>query len=245
MRGLGTLINVVLVIVGSGLGVVIGDRIPERMRTTLLQVMGLVSIAIGMSDAIDTRNMVFPLIGMAIGALIGEALGLEDRLERLGARLQKRFDRSAAQPPQTDATTTQTPGEQRSFVKGFVIASSLYCIGPLTVLGAIEDASGATPQLYIIKGLLDGFVSIMFAATYGIGVAFSALSVLVVQGSLTIGGTSLDALLDDRMRTELFAAGGLAVIGIGLNLLQVTKIRLANLLPGLLITPVLVALFAV
>ncbi len=245
MRGLGTLINVVLVIVGSGLGVVIGDRIPERMRTTLLQVMGLVSIAIGMSDAIDTRNMVFPLIGMAIGALIGEALGLEDRLERLGARLQKRFDRSAAQPPQTDATTTQTPGEQRSFVKGFVIASSLYCIGPLTVLGAIEDASGATPQLYIIKGLLDGFVSIMFAATYGIGVAFSALSVLVVQGSLTIGGTSLDALLDDRMRTELFAAGGLAVIGIGLNLLQVTKIRLANLLPGLLITPLLVALFAV
>ena len=245
MRGLGTLINVVLVIVGSGLGVVIGDRIPERMRTTLLQVMGLVSIAIGMSDAIDTRNMVFPLIGMAIGALIGEALGLEDRLERLGARLQKRFDRSAAQPPQTDATTTQTPGEQRSFVKGFVIASSLYCIGPLTVLGAIEDASGATPQLYIIKGLLDGFVSIMFAATYGIGVAFSALSVLVVQGSLTIGGTSLDALLDDRMRTELFAAGGLAVIGIGLNLLQVTKIRLANLLPGLLITPLLVAIFAV
>jgi uncharacterized membrane protein YqgA involved in biofilm formation len=245
MRGLGTLINVALVVVGSGAGVVIGDRIPERMRITLLQVMGLVSIAIGMSDAIDTRNMVFPLIGMAIGALIGEALGLEDRLERLGARLQKRFDRSAAPPPQTDVTTTQTLGEQRSFVKGFVIASSLYCIGPLTVLGAIEDASGATPQLYIIKGLLDGFVSIMFAATYGIGVAFSALSVLVVQGSLTIGGTSLDALLDDRMRTELFAAGGLAVIGIGLNLLQVTKIRLANLLPGLLITPVLVALFAV
>ena len=242
MRGLGTLRNVVLVIVGSGAGVLIGDRIPVRMRTTLLQVMGLVSIAIGMSDAIDTHNMVFPLIGMAIGALIGEALGLEDRLERLGLRLQKRFDRSAAPSPHDPALPTSS---ERSFVKGFVIASSLYCIGPLTVLGAIEDASGATPQLYIIKGLLDGFVSIMFAATYGIGVAFSALSVLVVQGSLTIGGTSLDALLDDRMRTELFAAGGLAVIGIGLNLLQVTKIRLANLLPGLLITPVLVALFAV
>ncbi|MFM7893853.1 MAG: DUF554 domain-containing protein [Actinomycetota bacterium] len=232
MRGLGTLINTGLVIAGSGLGVVIGDRIPERMRTTLLQVIGLVTIALGVSDAIDTRNMVFPLVGMALGALIGELLRIEDRLEGLGTRLQKRFDRG-------------TQAGERSFVKGFITASALYCVGPLTVLGAIEDASGETPQLYIIKGLLDGFVSIMFAAMYGIGVAFSALSVFVVQGSLTLGGTGLDAVLDDRMRTELFAAGGIAVIGIGLNLLQLTKIRLANLLPGLVLTPVLVAIFAV
>jgi hypothetical protein len=202
------------------------------MRTTLLQVIGLVTIALGVSDAIDTRNMVFPLVGMALGALMGEMLRIEDRLEGLGTRLQARFERG----PQTG---------ERSFVKGFVTASALYCVGPLTVLGAIEDASGKTPQLYIIKGLLDGFVSIMFAAMYGIGVAFSALSVFVVQGTLTLGGTSLDAVLDDRMRTELFAAGGIAVIGIGLNLLQVTKIRLANLLPGLVLTPLLVAMFAV
>ena len=244
MRGLGTLINTGLVIAGSGLGVLIGDRIPERMRTTLLQVIGLVTIALGVSDAIETRNMVFPLVGMAVGALIGELLRLEDRLEGIGARLQRRFDRGgdASAPTEPTAATGQS---QRSFVKGFVTASALYCVGPLTVLGAIEDASGDTPQLYIIKGLLDGFVSIMFAATYGIGVAFSALSVFVVQGGLTLGGTGLDSLLDDRMRTELFAAGGLAVIGIGLNLLQVTKIRLANLLPGLVLTPVLVAIFAV
>lgn len=232
MRGLGTLINTGLVVVGSGVGVLVGDRIPERMRTTLLQVIGLVTVALGVSDAIGTRNMVFPLVGMAVGAIIGELLRIEDRLERLGARLQRRFDRGESV-------------EERSFVKGFVTASTLYCVGPLTVLGAIEDASGSTPQLYIIKGLLDGFVSIMFAATYGIGVAFSALSVFVVQGGLTLGGSGLDAVLDDRMRTELFAAGGLAVIGIGLNLLHVTKIRLANLLPGLVLTPVLVAMFAV
>ncbi len=234
MRGLGTLINAGLVVLGSGLGVLIGDRIPEQMRITLLQVIGLVTIALGVSDAIDTRNMVFPLVGMAVGALIGEVLAVESRLERLGERLQRRFARDAG-----------SDGGEGKFVKGFVTASALYCIGPLTVLGAIEDASGQTPQLYIIKGSLDGFVSIMFAAMYGIGVAFSALSVLVVQGSLTLGGAGLDAVLDDRMRTELFAAGGIAVIGIGLNLLQVTKIRLANLLPGLVITPVLVAIFAV
>ncbi|MDP4642272.1 MAG: DUF554 domain-containing protein [Ilumatobacteraceae bacterium] len=234
MRGLGTLINAGLVVLGSGLGVLIGDRIPEQMRITLLQVIGLVTIALGVSDAIDTRNMVFPLVGMAVGALIGEVLAIESRLERLGERLQRRFARDAG-----------SDGGEGKFVKGFVTASALYCIGPLTVLGAIEDASGQTPQLYIIKGSLDGFVSIMFAAMYGIGVAVSALSVLVVQGSLTLGGAGLDAVLDDRMRTELFAAGGIAVIGIGLNLLQVTKIRLANLLPGLVITPVLVAIFAV
>ena len=234
MRGLGTLINAGLVVLGSGLGVLIGDRIPEQMRITLLQVIGLVTIALGVSDAIDTRNMVFPLVGMAVGALIGELLAIESRLERLGERLQRRFARDAG-----------GDGGEGKFVKGFVTASALYCIGPLTVLGAIEDASGQTPQLYIIKGSLDGFVSIMFAAMYGIGVAFSALSVLVVQGSLTLGGAGLDAVLDDRMRTELFAAGGIAVIGIGLNLLQVTKIRLANLLPGLVLTPVLVAIFAV
>ena len=234
MRGLGTLINAGLVVLGSGLGVLIGDRIPEQMRITLLQVIGLVTIALGVSDAIDTRNMVFPLVGMAVGALIGEVLAIESRLERLGERLQRRFARDAG-----------SDGGEGKFVKGFVTASALYCIGPLTVLGAIEDASGQTPQLYIIKGSLDGFVSIMFAAMYGIGVVFSALSVLVVQGSLTLGGAGLDAVLDDRMRTELFAAGGIAVIGIGLNLLQVTKIRLANLLPGLVITPVLVAIFAV
>jgi hypothetical protein len=234
MRGLGTLINAGLVVLGSGLGVLIGDRIPEQMRITLLQVIGLVTIALGVSDAIDTRNMVFPLVGMAVGALIGEVLAIESRLERLGERLQRRFARDAG-----------SGGGEGKFVKGFVTASALYCIGPLTVLGAIEDASGQTPQLYIIKGSLDGFVSIMFAAMYGIGVAFSALSVLVVQGSLTLGGAGLDAVLDERMRTELFAAGGIAVIGIGLNLLQVTKIRLANLLPGLVLTPVLVAIFAV
>ncbi len=236
MRGLGTLINVALVVVGSGIGLMVGDRIPERARTTMLQVIGLVTIALGVSDAIDTRNMVFPLVGMAVGAMVGELLAIEDRLERLGTWLQRRFDR--------DVTSAQG-GSERNFVKGFVTASALYCIGPLTVLGAIEDASGATPQLYIVKGLLDGFVSIMFAATYGLGVAFSALSVLVVQGGLTLGGAGLDSVLDDRMRTELFAAGGLAVIGIGLNLLQVTKIRLANLLPGLVLTPILVAIFAV
>ena len=122
--------------------------------------------------------------------------------------------------------------------------SVLFCVGPLTILGAIEDASGKTPQLYIIKGSLDGFMTVIFAALYGVGAIFSAVSVFVVQGTLTLFGTRLDLLLDERMRTELFAAGGLAVMAIGLNLLEIKKIRLGSLLPGLIITPLLVWIFA-
>ena len=151
-------------------------------------------------------------------------------LERLGSWLRNRFARG---------------GEESRFVTGFVTATLLFCIGPMTILGAIEDASGATPQLYIIKGTLDGFMTVVFAATYGIGAAFSAVGVFVVQGLLTLFGAGLDSLLDDRMRTEMFAAGGLTVLAIGLNLLEIKKIRLGSLLPALVVTPVLVALFAV
>lgn len=235
MRGLGTIINTVLVLAGSGVGYFIGHRIDEKVRVTVVQTVGLVTIALGISDAIGTHNMVFPLVGMVIGAIIGELLRIEDRLESLGHLLQRRFAK---------ATEDGTDSGGKSFVTGFVTATLLFCVGPLTILGAIEDATGQTPQLYIIKGSLDGFIAIIFTATYGIGVAFSALSVFVLQGTLTLLGTLLDSVLDDRMRTELFAAGGLAVIAIGVNLLDIKRIRLGSLLPGLIVTPVLVAIFA-
>lgn len=235
MRGLGTIINTVLVLVGSGVGYLIGHRIDGKVRTTVVQTVGLVTVALGVSDAIGTHNMVFPLVGMVIGAIIGEVLHVEERLESLGHVLQRRFAR---------ASNDGIESGDRNFVTGFVTATLLFCVGPLTILGAIEDAAGQTPQLYIIKGSLDGFIAIIFTATYGIGVAFSAFSVFVLQGTLTLLGTLLDSALDDRMRTELFAAGGLAVIAIGVNLLEIKRIRLGSLLPGLIVTPVLVAIFA-
>ncbi len=229
MRGLGTLINTATVLAGGGLGLIIGNRIPDRIRTIIVQVIGLVTIAIGLRDVIKTDNMVFPLVGMVLGAIIGEMLRIEDRLESLGEILRRKFSK---------------PDNESKFVTGFVTATLLFCVGPLTILGAIEDASGKTPQLYIIKGTLDGFMMIIFSALYGIGALFSAASVFVVQGSLTLFGTSLDTLLNDRMRLELFSAGGLAVLAIGLNLLEIKKIRLGSMLPGLVITPLLVWIFA-
>lgn len=230
MRGLGTLINTATVLVGGGVGLLIGDRVTDRMRTTVVQVVGLITLAMGLANAMSTHNMVFPLVGMVLGAIIGELLNVEGRLEGVGQKLRNRFAR---------------PGSEHKFVEGFVTATLVFCIGPLTILGAIEDASGRTPQLYIIKGTLDGFMTVIFTAVYGIGAMFAAVSVFVVQGTLTLFGTGIDSLLTDRMRIELFAAGGIALMAIGTNLLEIKKIRLGSLLPGLIITPLLVWLFAV
>ena len=229
MRGLGTIINTVTVLCGGVFGLVIGNRVPDRIRTIIVQVIGLTTLAIGLRDVIDTENIVFPLVGMVFGGILGELLRIEDRLAYVGELLRRRFAKRSS---------------ESSFVNGFVTATLLFCVGPLTILGAIEDASGKTPQLYIIKGTLDGFMTIIFTAVYGVGAIFSAISVFVVQGSLTIFGTSLDSLLSDRMRLELFSAGGLAVIAIGINLLEIKKIRLGSLLPGLVVTPLLVGIFA-
>lgn len=215
---------------GGSVGYFVGHRIPENIKTIVVQVIGIATLFMGIDNMMDTHNLVFPLVGVVLGAIIGELLKIEERLEGLGAWLKRKYARE---------------GDEGTFVKGFVTATLLFCIGPMTILGAIEDASGKTPQLYIIKGTLDGFMSIIFVAAYGIGAAFSAISVLVVQGLLTLGGTGIDSLLDDRMRTELFAAGGFCVMAIGLNLLEIKRIKLGSLLPGLVITPLLVAIFAV
>ena len=230
MRGLGTLINTATVVIGGGCGVFWGRKIPVRVKDLVVQTIGLVTIGLGLSDVLKTHNMVIPLVALVLGGIVGEMLRIEDGLQRLGVVLQRRFASGA---------------DESSFVKGFVTASLLFCVGPLTILGALEDASGKTPQLYIIKGTLDGFMSMILTAAHGIGAAFSAVSVFVVQGSLTQMGTPLESVLSERMQVELFATGGFAVLAIGLNLLGLTKIRLGSLLPSLVLAPILVWLWAV
>lgn len=229
MIGLGTLVNVLTVVVGGLIGVRYGSRVPDRMRGSVVKVIGLVTLSIGLSDLIRTDNVIFPLLGMIIGVIIGELLKIEEALESFGSLLQRRFASKA---------------EGATFVKGFATASLLFCVGPLTVLGAIEDASGGVPRLYMIKASLDGFMSIVFGSLYGVGAIFGAVSVFVVQGILTIFGTGLDDVLVPRVELELYAVGGIAVMGIGLNLLDIAKIRTGSMLPGLVTTPLLVMVFA-
>jgi len=237
VRGIGTVVNVATILAGTLAGVMVGHRLPERLRVTVLQAVGLVTVVIGMREALGTRNVVFPLVALVVGAAIGEALRIEDRLEGMGRAVRARFERH----PGAGADE----GDRR-FVEGFVAASLLFCVGPLTVLGSIRDGLGGPDhaQLLLVKAALDGLVSIAFASTLGWGVGFSALTVVAVQGTLTLAAGGADRVLTDRMVVEMSATGGILVMAIGLRLLEVKKLAVASLLPALVIAPVAVALFA-
>ena len=231
MTGLGTAINVGTVVGGTTVGLVAGGRLPERVRSTMLHAVGLAVIAFGVADAIDTHNVVFPLVAVVLGALIGELARIEDGLERVGDAIRRRVEKASS-----------TTGNR--FVEGFVDASLLYCVGPLAILGSIADGLHGDIKLLVLKAALDGIVSIVFAASLGWGVGFSAIPVLLYQGTLTLLASQADSVLTDRMVVEMTATGGLMVIAIGLRLLDLTPIRVGSLLPALVIAPVVVALFA-
>jgi uncharacterized protein len=240
VRGVGTLVNIATVAVGTLAGVVLGAWIPERIRATALQVVGLVTIVIGVDEALGTRNVVFPLVALILGAAIGELLRIEDRLEGVGEQILRRAEKHGGDP----GADEEAP--RHRFVEGFVAASVLFCVGPLTVLGSIRDGLGGPDhaQLLLVKSALDGLVAVVFASTLGWGVGFSVLTIAVVQGSLTLGAGAADSVLTARMVTEMTAAGGVMILGIGLRLLDVRQVPVASLLPALVLAPVLVALFA-
>lgn len=199
----------------------------------MLSAVGLLTIVIGIQEATQTHNIVIPLVALVVGGALGELAGIEERLERAGERIRRRFE-----PPGSDQPST--------FVAGFVAASLLFCVGPLTVLGSIQDGLGGPDhaRLLIVKSALDGVVAVVFASTLGWGVGFSVITIVVVHGLLTLGAGAADRVLTDRMIDELTATGGFMILGIGIRLLDLKPIRVASFLPGLVIAPVLVALFA-
>lgn len=233
MTGLGTAVNVATVVAGTVAGVALGDRLPERIRTTVLQVVGLMTVVIGVREASTTHNVVFPLVSLLLGAVVGEALRIEDRLDGVGDRLRRRVERDGADR------------RDSRFTEGFVAASLLFCVGPLTILGSIRDGLGGpdASQLLLVKSALDGVVAVVFASTLGWGVGFSALTIVLVQGTLTATAGAADRVLTDRMVTEMTATGGVMILGIGLRLLDITKVRVASFLPALVLVPLAVALF--
>lgn len=267
MRGLGTLVNVVTVVVGTGVGLAIGPRLPERVRTTVLSGLGLITVAVGVTSFLETRNAVFPVVAIVVGGLIGELLAIEDRLEGLGEVIRRRVERSGAdRSPRPASFAERDPDEllldQQSpadlgpggqgpqdtpsrFVDGFVTASLTFCVGALVVVGSLQDGISGDAQLLLIKASLDGVASVVFASVFGWGVGFAAVSVFVLQGAITVFGAVVgDALLSERMVAELEATGGPMIVGIGLRLLDLKKIPVGSYLPALAVAPVLVALFA-
>ncbi|MEI8160271.1 MAG: DUF554 domain-containing protein [Actinomycetes bacterium] len=241
MRGIGTLTNVFTIVGGTLLGLIVGRYISERMRLTVEQAVGMTTLVLGIATAAKTDNIVFPLVSVVLGGIIGESLRIEERFETLGNWVRRKVEvKTQTGWLSRTSLTTLHP----RFVEGFVTATLLFSIGPMSILGSIDDGLGRGAQILIVKAALDGLVSILFAATMGWGVAISAIIVGIYQGLMTLGASGLDAILTDRMVHEMSATGGIMILGIALRFMEVKPIRVGSLLPGLFVAPVLVALFA-
>ena len=241
MRGIGTLTNVFTIVGGTLLGLIVGRYVSERIRLTVEQAVGMTTLVLGIATAAKTDNIVFPLVSVVLGGIIGESLRIEDRFESLGNWVRRKVEvKSQSGWMSRTSLTTLHP----RFVEGFVTATLLFSIGPMSILGSIDDGLGRGAQILIVKAALDGLVSVLFAATMGWGVAISAVIVGIYQGLMTLGASGLDAILTDRMVHEMSATGGIMILGIALRFMEVKPIRVGSLLPGLFVAPVLVALFA-
>ncbi len=221
----GTLVNVMAVLVGSGIGLAIGNRLSERLQRIITTGLGLSSLLIGMQMALKVQNVLVVIASMVIGGVAGELMGIEAGLDRAGEWLKARA-RSAS----------------GTFDAGYVTASLVFCVGPMTILGSIQEGISGNPEIIYTKSMLDGAASVAFASSLGIGVSFAAVTVLVFQGALTLLGAQLSFLLRPEMLNELTATGGLLILAIGLLLLDVRRLPVANLLPALVVVVLLTRL---
>jgi uncharacterized membrane protein YqgA involved in biofilm formation len=231
----GTWINVATVLVGSGLGWLFGARLPERTRIAVTNVLGLFTMLLGVSLFMQGvrepgENLLVPLISLLLGALIGERLGIERWMQGIGANLEARFAGGSGEVEQGNL-----------FIRGFVTASLLFCVGPMTIIGSIQDGLAGDYQLLAIKSVMDGFASLALAASFGVGVIFSAVIVLIYQGGLTLAAAQLQSLVSQQMLAEISVVGGVLLLALAFGtLLEIREIRTANLLPALLIAPLIV-----
>jgi uncharacterized membrane protein YqgA involved in biofilm formation len=233
---MGTLVNIVAILLGSAIGVLLGNRLPEKMSRTLTDAMGIVVLVIGalnlaalqdkdFSSAVGAAGTLLVVLGaLLLGGVTGSLLKIEERLEQFGSWLQSK---------------TRGKGDRKRFIDGFVNASLLFTIGPMAVLGALQDGLGQGFDILALKSTLDGFTSVAFAATMGWGVAFSAIPVGLWQGLLTILAASVGAQMSAAVVASVTATGGILLIGTGLRLLQIRMVSVADLLPALLFAPLI------
>ncbi|MEO7070355.1 MAG: DUF554 domain-containing protein [Nostocoides sp.] len=248
VRGLGTALNVATVLVGSLAGMAVGHRFPERVRHVVTDVLGLTTILIAALSAVSVTDPTFthavgsgvPVLvvlgSLLIGSILGSLLRIEARLEGLAGRLQTRLAGRRG-----DGTESVSEARER-FIEGWLSASLLFCVGPLTILGSLSDGMGRGIEQLTLKSVLDGFAAMAFASTFGVGVVLSAASVLVVQGSLTAVGVVLGSVLPAAHVAALTATGGLMLGGIGLRLLRIKDVPVGDMLPALVIAPLLTQL---
>lgn len=221
---IGVLVNTGVVILGSILGLLINKGLPKRITDTVMSAVGLCTIYIGISGVLKCEKDMVLIISMAVGAFLGSILDLDGRLNRTVQKVADKFKKSDS---------------KKNHAEGFVNATLLFCVGAMAIVGSIKAGLSGDNSILFAKSVLDGISSILFAATLGIGVIFSAASVLIYQGAIVLLSAPLNTLLTQSMITEIGACGSLMIVAIGLNVLKITKIKTANLLPALIIVPIL------
>lgn len=219
----GTLVNVAAILAGAGIGLILRLGISESCKRTILQAMGLAVLFIGIRMSLASQNSIIIVLSLAVGAVLGEMARLEERLDAFGIWL------------------TELVGDRFGDIgKGFVTASLVYCIGAMAIVGSLQEGLTGDASIIYAKALIDGTVSVIFTASMGIGVMLAAVPVLFYQGAITLAAGSLQTLITDPMLAEVSGVGGVLIIAISLNMLKLTKIKLANLLPGLPLAVLLV-----
>jgi len=227
MLPVGSIVNALAIIGGSIIGCWLQSRFPDRIRSIVFQGLGLCVLLIGIQMALKVENILIVIFAILLGAITGELCRLDTLFERMGNRLK-------------GLLKSKNP----KFTEGLITASLIYCIGAMAIVGALEEGINGNPEVLLTKSILDGFASIALAASYGSGVFFSFIPVLLYQGIMTIGASYFQQYFSDMMIAQITACGGLLILGIGINLLELTEIKLANLLPSLGFVVILTALFA-
>ncbi len=224
---MGTVLNVITVLIGSSIGLLVQSRFSENLKNQMLQGIGLVTILIGVQMGLKSENILYPLAGILLGGMLGHLLKLEEHLDHLAAYLGKRF---------------ASKEDSARFMRGFVTASLIFCVGPMTILGAINDGLSGDYQLLAVKSMLDGFTSLALAAALGAGVFFSVFTIIILQGGLTLLSSQLGTFFSADVINETTAAGGILIIGLGLIILEIKPLKIANFLPAIFLVPLLIKL---
>lgn len=227
----GTIINTITIVAGAYLGLLFGSRLPERIRHSVLSVLGLFTLVLGIQMSLETENPLVILAALLAGVILGEWLRIEDNLERFGHFLKEKLSQSSDRY------------DLSRFIAGFLSASILFGVGPMAILGSIQDGLTGNFSLLATKAILDGFAAMAFASSMGIGVAFSAVIIFVFQGSLSLLSAQMQNWVTAGMIAEMSAAGGVILVGIAIgNILEIRKMRTANFLPALILAPLIAAI---
>jgi len=226
MIPIGSLVNALTVIIGSTLGLITGNKLPDRFKGIIFQAVGLATLVLGMQMAFEVKDFVIFVFSLIFGAIIGEAIRLETRMEQMSEWLK-----------------TRMRIKNERFTEGLITAFLIFCVGSMTFVGAINEGLTGDRTLILSKSVLDGFTSIVLASVYGVGVLFSVLPLFLVQSSLTLLATPFQSFFSEILIAQLTAVGGALILGIGLNLLEIKKIKTMNLLPGLVVVVVLTLIF--